>query len=346
MKKSMVTFIGAFAIPYIILSIFIFWVDPYYVFHAPWFQMEPIQTHSAHYVARGLIRNLDYDILLCGTSMCENMHTDYIDEVFDGKSIKVIQHGSYSNDLAASLKQAARSGKAQTVIMGLDTGVIQKPSEGYRIENIPRYAVTTPTLINAASYLFNIDNLEPCLELIKANRNGKTNSMNSWWEKAADSYSQENVAAAWRESKAKEAGLVEIDETVAWENYSNLAEGLEECADQEIPIKFFIPPYSIAYLSLHDYGHDLDVYKEIWREILQYDNVELYAIQFDTELIQHLEWYYNTNHYNGLVCDRIIDDIAERKFLLTLDNIDEEVDKFKQFLAGYNWEELEAVLAE
>lgn len=345
MKKSMIAFISAFAIPYMVLAIFIFLVDPYYVFHMPLFQMEPIQTHAPHYVARGLIRNMDYDLLVCGTSMCENMHTDYVNEVFHSKSIKVIQHGSYSNDFAASLKQAARSGKAQMVIMGLDTSIWQKPSEGYRIENIPQYAVTTPTAINAASYLFNFDNLEPCLELINANRNGKPAPMNSWWEYTADSYSQENVVAAWRELKAEGSGSREIDETLAWENYSNLMEGLEECADREVRIKFFIPPYSIAYLSLHDYVHDLDVYKEIWREILRYDNVELYAIQFDTDLIQHLEWYRNTNHYNGLVSDMIIEDIADKEFLLTLDNINEEVDKFKQFLDSYDWEELEASFA-
>lgn len=344
MKKSMIAFVSAFTIPYIVLAIVIFLVDPYYVFHAPWFQMEPIQTQDPHYVARGLIRNMDYNILVCGSSMCENMHTNYVDEVFNSKSIKVIQHGSYSNDFAASLKQAARSGKAQMVIMGLDTGIWQKPSEGYRIENIPQYAVTTPTIINAASYLFNIDSLEPCLELVKANHNGKSGSMNSWWEKTVDSYSQENVAAAWRESKTEGSGPCEIDETLAWENYSNLAEGLEECADRGISIKFFIPPYSIAHLSLHDYVNDLDVYKEIWRQLLQYDNVEMYAIQFDTDLIQHFEWYRNTNHYNGVVCDMIIEDIADKKFLLTLNNIDEEVDKFKQFLDGYDWKELETVL--
>lgn len=343
MKKSIIAFVGAFTIPYIVLSIFIFLIDPYYVFHMPWFRMEPI-PQEVHYIARGLIRNMDYDMLVCGSSMCENIHPDYVNEVFNSKSIKVVQHGSYSNDFAASLKQAARSGKAQTVIMGLDSGIWIKPSEGYRIENIPQYAVNTPTIINSASYLFNIENLEPCFKLVEANRNGKPDPNNSWWCVSADSYSQEKVAEAWQESRAK--GLGSHNETLAWENYSNLVEGIEDCADRGIPIKFFIPPYSVVYFSRYDYGHDLDVYREIWRDLLQYDNVELYAIQFDTDLIQHLEWYRNINHYNGVVSDMIIDDIADRKFLLTLDNIDEEVDKFKQFLDGYDWEELEAVLAE
>lgn len=345
MKKNLIIFISAFIVPYMVLALFVFLIDPYYVFHAPWFQMEPI-SQNAHYIARGLIRNMDYDIIICGSSMCENMHTDHVDEVFDSKSIKVVQHGSYSNDFAASLKQAAISGKAQTVIMGLDTGVWQKPSEGYRIENIPQYAVTTPTLINAAPYLFSIDNLEPCFKLLKANWNGEVRGMSSWWEQPEDSYSRENVAEAWKTLKEEGDGLKKLDETLAWENYSNLAEGIEECADKGITIKFFIPPYSVAYLSLYDYEYNLDICREIWRALLQYDNVELYATQFDTDLIQHFEWYCNTNHYNGLASDRIIDYIANKRFLLTPDNIDEEVDTFKQFLDSYDWEGLEASFAE
>lgn len=345
MKKSLTVFISAFAVPYIILCLFVFLIDPYYVFHAPLFEMEPI-NHNAHYIARGLIRNMDYDMLICGTSMCENMHTDYVDTVFDCKSIKVVQHGSYSRDLAASLKQAARSGKAQTVIMGLDSNVWKKPSDGYRIEDIPQYAVSTPTVINTASYLFNIASLEPCVKLIKTNWNKEMIPMNDWWTISEDSYSQENVANAWRETKNAGNGLSEANEKLAWENYNNLTEGIEACAEKGILIKFFIPPYSMADLAFYDYGYALDVNKEIWRELLQYDNVELYAVQFDTDLIQHFEWYRNKNHYNGLVSDMIIDDIADKRFLLTPDNIDREVDTFKQFLDGYDWEGLEASFAE
>ena len=49
--------------------------------------------------------------------------------------------------------------------------------------------------------------------------------------------------------------------------------------------------------------------------------------------------------YNGLVSDRIIKNNADKRFLLTPDNIDEQVDIFKQFLVNYDWEELEASLA-
>jgi len=341
MKKNLILFISTFTVPYMILALFVFLIDPYYVFHAPWFQMEPI-SQNAHYIARGLIRNMDYDTIVCGSSMCENIHTDYVDEILHCKSIKVVQHGSYSNDFAASLKQAAKSGKARTVIMGLDTAIWQKPSEGYRAENIPPYAISTPSLINTAPYLFSIDSLEPCFKLLKANWNKEVKAMNNWWEQSANSYSRENVAEAWRKSKEESDGLKKLDKTLAWENYRNLTEGIEECANRGISIKFFIPPYSVAYLSLYDHGYNLNICRELWRALLQYDNVELYAIQFDTDLIQHFEWYRNTNHYNGMVSDMIIDDIANQKFLLTPENIDSEIDKFREFLDNYDWEELEA----
>lgn len=347
MKKYIFTFIGAFMIPYILLGSFIFLVDPYYVFHKPYFNMEAIQTNDPHYVARGLIRNMDYDILLCGSSMCENMHTDYIDDVFKGKSLKVIQHGSYSNDFSASLKQAANSNKARMIIMGLDSTMWKKPSEGYRIEKIPSYAVENPNPFNTASYVYNTNTLYPCIRLLKSNySNETTEPMNQWWEIENEAYGESSVATNWIKQKTEGQIFSEMDETLAQKNYSNLAEGIESCLDKDITVKFFIPPYSIADYSLHDYEYDLKVEKEIWRNLLQYDNVEIYAIQFDTDLIQHLEWYRNTGHYNGIVSDMIIDDIARKEYLLTTNNIDEQVDSFRQFLDAYDWEMLEASLTQ
>lgn len=346
MKKFILVFICAFAIPHILLAAFILAVDPYYVLHKPFFNMEPISTNDPHYVARGLIRNLDYDILLCGTSMCENMHTDYIDSTIGGTSIKVIQHGSYSSDFAASLKQAAYSGQADIIIMGLDSTMWKKPSKGYRIEGIPSFAIDTPNLINCLPYLFNVDMIKPCIKLIKANIDADLEKMNNWWSIGEGAYGISNVEQDWKNQKAAGYSLPESNADLAWENCYNLLEGVEACQRKGIMIKFFIPPYSVADFSLYDYRSDLAINKEIWRKLLQYDNVEIYAVQFDTELIQHFEWYRNANHYNGLVCDIIINDIASDKFLLTVDNIDANVDAFEQFLNNYNWDGLGELLAD
>lgn len=344
MKKFIIVFICAFVSPYIFLATFIIGVDPYYVFHRP-FNMQPTKTDAPHYVARGLIRNMDYDILLCGTSMCENMHTDYIDSKFGGTSIKVIQHGSYSNDFTASLKQAARSRQADIIIMGLDSAMWKKPNEGYRIEGIPDYAVNMPNLINCLPYVFNVETLIPCIQLVKENMDVNLEKMNNWWSIDEEAYGIANVEQDWKNKKITGYGLPESNVDLAWDNYNNLVEGIEACQSEGIMVKFFIPPYSVADFSLYDYKSDLAINKEVWRKLLQYDNVEIYAIQFDTALIQCFEWYRNVNHYNGLVCDIIIDDIANGKLLLTEDNIDECVETFEQFLDNYDWDGLDKVLA-
>lgn len=345
MKKFSIAFVCAFTIPYVLLASFIIIFDPYYVFHKPLFNMKPIKTENAHYAAKGLIRNMDYDILLYGTSMCENMHTDYINHVFGGTSAKVIQHGAYSRDFGVSLKHVAWADKADTVIMGLDSTMWKKPSNCYRLDDISDYAVEIPNIINCVPYIFNVDNLKLCLDLIKANRNADMESMNNWWCIGDGAYGKNNLANDWINQKTAGYSLPETDPVLAWQNYNNLAEGIEACRDNDIKIKFFIPPYSVADFSLYDYQNDLKVNKEIWRKLLQYDNVELYAIQFDTELIQNFEYYRNANHYNGYVCDIIIDDISNGKFRLTPDNIDEQVEKFKQFLDEYDWEGLEKKLS-
>lgn len=60
---------------------------------------------NAHNIARGLIRNLDYDILICGSSMCENMHTEYVDAIFPGsKSIKGFLVSQFDTELISEIR--------------------------------------------------------------------------------------------------------------------------------------------------------------------------------------------------------------------------------------------------
>lgn len=73
---------------------------------------------------------------------------------------------------------------------------------------------------------------------------------------------------------------------------------------------------------------------------MSYSNVEIFASQFDTGLITDLSLYRNTGHYNGKVCDRIIDDIAAGANRLTKENLDSEVARFSGWLETYDWEAL------
>lgn len=341
MKNFIVWLTGTFAAAVLLFASGIVLIDPYCVLHKPWFGMEPAGMDNAHYIARGLIRNLDYDILVCGSSMCENMHTDYVDAVFPGsKSIKVVQHGSYSGDLEASLTAAAEAGKADVVIMALDTAMWRKPGEGYRLGEMPAYTIKKPSFTNIAPYILNLNIFYTAISVLKQNLDGNAVRMNDWWLIGDECYSEDAVYASCRETMQNGYGLGEFDAENAYRNLENIKKGVEACAARGIEIKFFIPPYSAAEFLFSNDASYLDAYKKLWSGLLSYSNVEIFAIQFDTGLISDLNLYRNTGHYNGKVCDRIIDDIANGAYRLTKENLDSEIGRFSSWLETYDWEEL------
>lgn len=333
MNKFFCFFISTFMICCVVSIAIVYYIDPFYVFHMPYGNIQPIKTDDPHYVARGLIRNMDYDILVCGSSMCENMHTDYIDCLYGSKSIKVVQHGSYSMDLEASLKAAANVNKASIIIMALDSSMWNKPSDIYRIENIPEYAVNEFPLLYSISYLLNGADLVKCVDLIQKNKNGEITPMNEWW--CNDGASKEGVYSAYLAQKEQPRNS--YDKDLSRENLENIKKGIKTCQEKGIHICFFIPPYSVANFAFIDYRYQLEDYKELWKELLQYDNVQIYAVQFDTALISGLDNYYNTSHYSGRVADTVINDIYYGKYELDMDNIDFETENFIKWLEEYDW---------
>lgn len=61
-------FISTFMICCMASMALVYYIDPLYVFRMPFGDLQPIRG-SVHYVSRGLIRNMDYEILVCGSSM-------------------------------------------------------------------------------------------------------------------------------------------------------------------------------------------------------------------------------------------------------------------------------------
>jgi len=342
MKKFIIILTSVFGTLLILYAVFVAVIDPFYVFHMPIAGMEPVQTDMAHYVARGLIRNADYEMLICGSSMCENFHIDDANEIFyggKGKCLKVVQHGSYSNDLRVSLETAAEAAKADVIIMALDAAIFEKPDKGYRISDIPSYAIDKPSFLNCFVYLFNKDIFRYAVDLIAQNVSGNVQEQDSWWIVSDDIYSRENLLVAYK-NDILGAGFRTFDSDKAWNNLKNIEKGVEACQRKGIKIEFFIPPYSIARWDCRNYQEELTTYKELWREMLTFSNVSIYAMQFDENIITNFDNYRNSGHYSEEISSEILQGIRDGRHQLTQSNIDDEVDKFIKMLDEYDWETL------
>ena len=67
-----------------------YFFDPFYQYHKPIFGMDAVLYDRDNQVI-GTIRTFDYDMVLLGSSVVENTDSAFLDEEYDGQTLKIIR---------------------------------------------------------------------------------------------------------------------------------------------------------------------------------------------------------------------------------------------------------------
>ena len=62
----------------------VIWIDPFFHYHAPFDGISYV-LEDERYQNDGIARHFDYELLIIGTSMCENFRTSQAEELFGMK---------------------------------------------------------------------------------------------------------------------------------------------------------------------------------------------------------------------------------------------------------------------
>ena len=79
----------------------VWWIDPYLCFHRAWGFKQVYEYPYA--MIPGMLRNLRYDTVLIGSSMCKNYNISDIDAVAGGRAIKATAAGQTGEDIGKVL---------------------------------------------------------------------------------------------------------------------------------------------------------------------------------------------------------------------------------------------------
>ena len=123
-KKWCIGFLGIMLVSLFTMGFAIYSIDPYqiYNFNNPSKEfMESRSLYIQRYLAAGFAKNLDYETILVGSSMSENMTVNKMDEAFDTKSAKLSISGGTPYEIKNVLKKAISTGKVKNAIV-LDVG--------------------------------------------------------------------------------------------------------------------------------------------------------------------------------------------------------------------------------
>ncbi len=107
----------------------------------------------------------------------------------------------------------------------------------------------------------------------------------------------------------------------------------------------FYPPYSILYwYDAYRQGQIdkiADKYDYMTRRLLEYDNVEVYFFQNDTDVVCNFDNYADHTHYSPEVCHYMVDCMSQGKRKVTIDNLDEELKALKDMAYNYDYESID-----
>lgn len=338
-KKFFITIVTSTVFILFIIASVVFYLDPYLHYHLPFSNNNIIYLNQT-YQNNGFIRLLNYDSAIIGTSMSEQFNGEEYNELFNRKSVKLIQSGGHVRDLKLLIEKVCENGKANTILVGVDTNLLFKAYGKTRLE-IPDYLYNDNAL-DDAKYLLNKDVLMSEIpKYLDENIKGKSLNLNTAYLRGLSDYSTENTIKAYYD-----LDLQPMDESVvnsmkqeARKNIDDLITIIKE--NNEVDFDIMIPPYSILYwkskMDTNQLKMILDVQKYEIEQFLSLENVSIYYFMDDYDTITNLELYRDVGHYNKNVNTKMLHNMYAGEYLMDEYNYESRLNKMYDFVLNYDY---------
>lgn len=306
-------------------------VDPLQFYHKPWFY-KPVYMTEQRFQNPGLAKNYDYDTIIIGTSMTENFFPSKVEEALGGKTMKLSFRGSYADEQHKMAKLAIETGKAKTVLWGLDYFALKKNvNEGQNA--FPHYLYDN-NVLNDYRYWFNYTPYEQLIKgLIRQYRTGHVQGLEGLYNwNFMVQFGEDATIRHYRKALVEEAVAVQLNEEDPLEfiqaSFKQNVLSLIE-AYPDVQFKIFYPPYSILRhvvwreTNPERYEYQLIMKEWMYEQFSRYPNVEVYEFQTEADWTFRLDYYKDLSHHHQDINTWIAQAIGRKdpKYLVTAGNV-------------------------
>lgn len=320
-SKFLKKFIIAVIICFWAVFLIVWYIDPFYHFHAPFWPFKVTIT-KGEYQGIGSIRNFDYDSILLGSSVAENYNNRWFDEGFNCTTIKGIKSSGTTADLLYLFDEACEKNNddIKYCFYSLDLFALMADPDtnftSYLKDSLPLY-LYDHNPFNDLEYIYNKDVLFEAIPTAIY--------------KAFDSSVDEGETYSWYHNKefSKEAAIRnsdltdqdlsqtplsvdEIDEYVK-SNLENLIQRIKTHPDTEFI--FILPPYSSLWReNMIRCGEQLRyeyAYEAFLDAMKQFDNVKIYSFMDDINITDNLDNYMDAMHFSYNISGMIASEIQK-----------------------------------
>lgn len=318
------------------------WLDPLLQYGI---ERPPLTSYrySEMYSNPGLAKNYEYNSVMVGTSMIENTNVDLCDKLFGIKLLRLPYSGGTSYNMKIILDLCFQYNTTiKYVFWELDQFQLMGNDKKARYP-LPMYLYRMDHLEDS-KYLLNLDifyhyTLINIFNTIKGKKQklerrdciltgvfGKKQMISSYKRKII--YAEKKDFSSYKNKVDK--------------NLKNIEDLIR--TNQDTYFMFFIPPFSILYWDntlfqgLFDVNMDALIYAS--ERLLKYKNVKLFFYQNQFDIIVNLDNYKDYSHYGSWINNQLTIKMYQEEGLLTQDNYKTEIDKLRNYVKQYDFEQL------
>lgn len=319
-------------------------VDPYFHFHAPIEGMS-YRLYEQRYINDGISRHFDYDTIVTGNSLSENVKTSQVDELFDCKSIKLPYSGAGYKELWESIERAiSYNPKVKDVFVFLDVEDAMRDKDYVRYSDCPEYLYDN-NLFNDATYLWNKDVFYrgTIYSLLMSMTGAESTSFDEYSAKVKETGADVVIPQIGKLPSPEDASEKSYDADLEQMVCDNVNANIIRVTEMypEVSFHLIYAPPSIArwakYYRWGDMQCRIESKKTVTSMLLQQKNIEIYTFQNDFDLVCNLDNYQDTVHYRPEICEYIFDSIAQGKCKLTSENYDSYFKEIENFYKQYDY---------
>lgn len=327
----------------------VIWIDPFFHYHAP-FDGVSYVLEDERYQNDGIARHFDYELLIIGTSMCENFRTSQAEELFGMKAVKTPFAGGYFKEISdAEGRALSYNPDIKIVIRSLDQGFawLDKDKENEIVADAK--FLYDDNYFNDLPYIFNHKVLFYYLpETIKRSIDKvPADNFDDYARFAEDRPLGKDVLLARMYHPADpewQPPYTEEDVELLKENINQ--NFMKNPADYpDVQFYYFFPPYSVAswyenYYAPCKFNKYMMTFRTMTDMLLEYDNVHIFSFFDETDITGNLDNYSDVAHYSGEVNDQMLIWMAEGSHEITKENKDEYWDMIDEIYRNYDYESM------
>lgn len=337
-------FMVLFALPTII-------IDPYLHYHAP-ISDHGYTYYRQRYINDGIVRHLDYDAYIVGTSMIENCKASEASELFGYDFIKVPYSGGFYKEIDQIVKRSFTSDNdIKMVIRSLDYTLLAKDKDAEHAEEdplnpeykVPEYMVNNNPF-DDVKYVLNKNIFgETCVTMINILNNEPTTDFDYYSNWNADAtFGRDAVLATYDhyDTLLPEKEFTQSDRDMVKGNIEqNVIATINE--HPETTFYLFFPPYSVCYWdtlrSEGSLGWNIEAERTAIELLLECPNVKLFSFSNDFETTCNLDNYRDQGHYGEWINSILLHRMKDGEYLLTKDNYEAYLAEIESFYSSYDY---------